>query len=102
VQNPLYDRQLYDRQRGDRRSATERVAARVSGLLEEASQGNTYRELFNFRCAYLHGRRMDPIPGDSRLLARRLARKVVNALVDAALDPSCPQSREEYLKGLRP
>jgi hypothetical protein len=44
---------------------------------------------------------MDPIPGDSRLLARQLARKVVNALVVVALDPACPQSREEYLKGLR-
>jgi hypothetical protein len=47
------------------------------------------------------GRELDPIPGDSRLLARQLARKVVNALVEIALDPACPQSREEYLKGLR-
>jgi len=44
---------------------------------------------------------MDPITGDSPLLARQLARKVVNALVEVALDPACFLAREEYLKGLR-
>lgn len=83
------------------RGATGRVAARVSALLGAPIQGKDYRELFNFRCTYLHGRSMGPISSDSRLLARRLARQVVGALVEAALDPSYPQSREEYLKGLR-
>jgi hypothetical protein len=61
------------------RGATGRVAARVSALLGAPIQGKVYRELFNFRCTYLHGRSMGPISGNSRLLARRLARQVVSA-----------------------
>jgi hypothetical protein len=79
---------------------SERVSARVSTLLGEPIQGKVYRELFNQRSTLLHGRRMDAISGDNRVMARQLARKVVNALVKRALDPACPQSREEYLKGL--
>jgi hypothetical protein len=83
----------------EKRGLTKLIARRVSALLAP-EQGKVYEHLYNVRCALVHGRKMDPIPGDSRLLARQLARKVVNALVVVALDPACPQSREEYLKGL--
>jgi hypothetical protein len=82
-----------------RKGATKLLASRVSALLG-ASGGKDYEELFNIRSKYLHGREMGAIPGKSRLLARQLARKVVNALVEAAFDPACPQSREDYLRGL--
>jgi len=90
----------YERSRDDRRGATELVAARLSRLLGAPIQGKVYRELFNLRCTLLHGRKMGAIRGDSRFLARQLARKVVNELVKAACDPSCPQSRDEYLAKL--
>jgi hypothetical protein len=81
------------------RGLTRLIARRVSALLGAEQKGKIYEHLYNVRCALVHGRKMDAIPGDSRLLARQLARQVVNALVEAAL--ACPQSREEYLKGLR-
>lgn len=86
----------YDRRR-DRRSATERVATRLSALLADQAQGERYGELFDLRCAYLHGRPMDSIPGEKRLLARRLAREVVHKLVQDAVAHPHRESREEYL-----
>jgi hypothetical protein len=79
---------------------TQRVQRRISTLLG-AAEGTLFKELYNLRCAFVHGRKMDAIPLDELVAARRLARKVVNALVTAALKESCPQSREGYLNGLR-
>lgn len=80
---------------------TKRVQRRISPHLGAGSEGKLFKELYNLRCAFVHGRKMAAIPADKLAAARRLARKVVDALVTAALKESCPQSREEYLTGLR-
>jgi hypothetical protein len=80
------------------RGATERVAARVSALIGASCGGERYRQLFNLRCTYLHGRKMNaPISGEVRLMARRLAREVVNKLTDAALNHPRREDRIAYL-----
>lgn len=85
------------------KGATKLMADRVSTLLEADSEGKDYCRLFDLRSTFLHGRKMDsPITGADRLMARRLARKVVGKLVEAALKDPPPQSREAYLRGLRP
>jgi hypothetical protein len=80
--------------------ATDRVATRVSVLLNDNTSGDQYRRLFEHRSAFLHGRAMDPIPGEDRIVARTLACRVVNGLVEAALKPSAPVDRETYLNEL--
>ena len=64
--------------------ATDRVAWRVAGLLDDAAAGERYRDLFRERSDFLHGRVMSPLPGQSRLDARRLARRCVRALIETA------------------
>jgi len=66
---------------------------RIARLIEADHKGRVYKHLYDVRCGLVHGRKMDVIPGDSRLRARQLARQVVKALVETALDPSCPQRR---------
>lgn len=83
-----------------RRGATKLMTARVSNLLGNESEGKEYCRLFNLRSTYLHGRKMNSIPAESRVSARRLAREVVEALVRAAVRQPSPDSREYYLKGL--
>src|SRR6516162_8818555 len=63
---------------------TDRVAWRVAGLLDDASAGERYRELFKERSDFLHGRLMSRLPGQSRLDARRIARQCVRALIETA------------------
>jgi hypothetical protein len=46
-----------------KRGATERVAARVSALLGAKTAGDDYTRVFDLRSAFLHGRRMNAIPG---------------------------------------
>lgn len=77
--------------------ATRRMSARVSALLGVEAAGDHYCTLFELRSTFLHGRKMNDIPGEQRLIARRLARRVVNALVEAALASPGLQSREAYL-----
>ncbi len=87
----------------ERRGLTKLVRRRVSTLLGARCAGKDYEYLYNLRCAFLHGRKMDrPIPGEARLMARQLARKVVHKLAEAALAVSPPASREAYLKRLAP
>ena len=78
------------KQRAKSRGATRRMAARVSGLLGGQARGRDYCCLFNIRSAFLHGRKMDTIPSEQRVTARRLAREVVNALATAALTEPSP------------
>jgi hypothetical protein len=80
--------------------ATARMAARVSALLGAKSDGDAYCRLFNLRSAYLHGRTMNAITGEERIVARRLARRVVNELIGAALAEPAGRSREDYLNDL--
>ena len=84
----------------ERSDLTKLVARRVSALLGAQQEGEVYKSVYDFRCAVVHGRKIEAIPSGKRVAARQLARKVVNALVEAALDPSCPQSREDYLRDL--
>jgi len=63
---------------------TDRVAWRVAGLLDDASAGERYRELFKERSDFLHGRLMSRLPGQSRLDTRRIARQCVRALIETA------------------
>ena len=86
--------------RSDGFAATKRVKKRVSTLLGAPEDGDAYKRLFDLRSQYLHGRTMPDIPGDDRLLARKLARRVVNGVADAAIKLSPSQSREGYLKTL--
>lgn len=76
------------------------VARRVSKLLGTKGEGEVYRDLFKLRSRFLHGRKMEAIPADNRLGARRLARRIVQKLVEAAVKQPCPDSREYYLKAL--
>jgi hypothetical protein len=81
-------------------SATDRMVARVSALLGEKAAGEDYRHLFKLRSEFVHGRKMEAIPGKERIAARRLARRVVNGIIDATLTDPRPQSREDYLGNL--
>lgn len=80
-------------------SATQRVAARMAGLLGNAQAARQYRDLFDVRSAYLHGRTMKPISTPERVAARRLARHAIEALVDAAVHIQ-PLSRESFLNDM--
>ena len=79
---------------------TDCMAARVSALLSAKTDGEDYRRLFDIRSLFLHGRKMDAIPGKERIAARRLARRVVNRLIEVALSEPAPRSREDYLNDL--
>jgi hypothetical protein len=82
------------------RSVTDCMAARVEALLGTKNDAVEYRRLFDIRSLFVHGRKMDAIPGEERIVARRLARRVVNGLIEAALAEPAPQSRENYLNDL--
>jgi hypothetical protein len=81
-------------------SATQRMVARISALLDEEAAGEEYRHCFQLRSEYLHGRQMEDIAGEDRIGARRLARRVVNGIIDAAVSERRPQSRNDFLDGL--
>jgi hypothetical protein len=55
-----------------------------------------YERLFNKRSAFLHGRLMDAISTNERILARFLARQVVEALISAS-NAAQVESREDFL-----
>jgi hypothetical protein len=83
-----------------RLGATACVATRVSSLLGAKTDGEDYCRLFDIRSLFLHGRKMEAIPGEVRIAARRLARRVVNGLVKVALSGPALRSREAYLNDL--
>jgi hypothetical protein len=72
----------------------------VKALLGSKAAGDDYGRLFNLRSAFLHGRRMNVISGDERIVARQLARRVVCTLVKEALAAPNLLSREDYLDDL--
>lgn len=64
---------------------TERVAARVAGLLDDAAAAAAYIDLFDLRSRFVHGRAgLGAISTDQRVKCRQLARRVAAALVRAA------------------
>jgi len=62
--------------------ATERMCARLAALLD-VQAASDYRNLFELRSTFLHGRSMQAIPAGLRIRARTLARRVVDGLVMA-------------------
>lgn len=64
--------------------ATDRLCARIYALLGEKAYADQYKELFEIRSKFLHGRPMGVIPTSDRITARSLARRVVDALVFAS------------------
>ncbi|AZD58228.1 hypothetical protein C4K18_0224 [Pseudomonas chlororaphis subsp. aurantiaca] len=79
-------------------SSTRRVAARLSAAILEPGAAKEYLDLYDMRCAYIHGRTENRIIStQQRVLARRLARKAANALVDLA---QAQQVRETVLLDL--
>lgn len=80
-------------------SASDRTAARLAALLNDATAATAYRELFELRSSYVHGRAgLSKIPTTLRLNARRLARKMAEALV--AQSPVEPATRVKVLSNL--
>ena len=76
--------------------ATQRMAARISGLLGSPDHGKMYSRLFDQRSAFLHGRPVQSISVDDRISARRLARRVIQKLIEVA-EASAIGSREDWL-----
>ena len=82
-----------------KRSPTDRVAARIGAALTDAKAVQQYKDLFELRSAFVHGRAgLQKISTPQRVLARNLARRVAAALVSLAAHPV--RSREDVLAGL--
>jgi len=65
--------------------ATERMARKVAGLLGDPSAAQAYRDLFNIRSLFVHGRvGLTTISTEQKVMARRLSRRVASALLDRA------------------
>lgn len=79
--------------------ATNRMRGRVAGLLCDGSHADQYKQLFDIRSAFLHGRAMTDISTQERVMARSLVRQVVEALILATQSGPIP-SREDFLDGL--
>ncbi|AVH45555.1 hypothetical protein [Agrobacterium tumefaciens] len=80
-------------------SPSDRAAARLAALLNDANAATAYRELFELRSSYVHGRAgLAKIPTPLRLNARRLARKMAESLV--AQPPMQPATRVQVLSNL--
>ena len=80
-------------------SATERVAARIGAALTDATAVRDYKDLFELRSAFVHGRAgLQKISTPQRVLARNLARRVACALV--ALAGKSPRPRADVLADL--
>jgi hypothetical protein len=80
-------------------SATERVAARIGAAITDAKAVQDYKDLFELRSAFVHGRAgLQKISTPQRVLARNLARRVARALVALAVHPA--RSRADVLADL--
>ena len=74
-------------------SPTERVAARIGAALTEAKAAQDYKDLFELRSAFVHGRAgLQKISTQQRLLARSLARRAAYALVAMAAQHARPRT----------
>lgn len=69
-----------------------RVAARVAALLNDATAGEAYKELFALRSQFVHGRGgLGKISVVQRVTARRLARAIARGLIEMAGRTSQPR-----------
>ena len=85
--------------RHPRWSATKKMKWRVAGLLGDQRFAADYGKLFDLRSAFLHGRNMNHVSSQDRILARSLARRVVESLVNASQTGGV-LSRESFLDDL--
>lgn len=77
-------------------SATDCIAARVAALLNEGTVVKAYRDLFDLRSQYVHGRAgLQMLSTAQRIKARSLARSVVRQIVD--LSGRAPITREDIM-----
>jgi hypothetical protein len=74
-------------------SATERVAARVAAVLKDRASVQAYKDLFELRSTFIHGRAgLQKVSTAQRVMARSLARGVAHGLVDVALQVARPRA----------
>lgn len=67
-------------------SATDRVAARLAAVLSDRASVQAYKDLFELRSTFVHGRAgLQKVSTTQRVMARSLARGVARGLVDVAL-----------------
>lgn len=72
--------------------ATQRVMARIAALLNDAQAARDYKDLFEMRSGYVHGRGgLSKVSTLDQVRARSLARRVASALVDLAARPARPR-----------
>lgn len=80
-------------------SATERVAARVAAIMNDRPSGQAYKDLFELRSAFVHGRAgLQKVSTAQRVMARSLARGVARGLVELAAQGA--HSRTDTLSDL--
>lgn len=73
-------------------SATNRVAARIGALLIDRRSVQDYKDLFELRSQFVHGRAgLQKLSTTQRVLARSLARSVTAGVVDLAVHGSRPR-----------
>lgn len=74
-------------------SATERVAARVAAVLKDGASVQAYKDLFELRSTFVHGRAgLQKVSTAQRVMARSLARGVARGLVNVALQGARPRT----------
>ncbi|MGY3441329.1 hypothetical protein [Bradyrhizobium sp. USDA 4473] len=74
-------------------SATDRVAARIAAALNDPASVQAYKDLFDLRSTFVHGRAgLQKVSTKQRVTARSLARGVARALVDLALQGTRPRT----------
>lgn len=74
-------------------SATQRVAARVAAVLKDGASVQAYKDLFELRSTFVHGRAgLQKVSTAQRVMARSLARGVARSLVDIALQGARPRT----------
>jgi hypothetical protein len=74
-------------------SATDRVAARIAAVLSDRASVQAYKDLFDLRSTFVHGRAgLEKVSTAQRVVARGLARGVARGLVDLALKGPRPRS----------
>lgn len=80
-------------------SATDRVSARLAAVLNDAASVQAYKDLFDLRSTFVHGRAgLQKVSTKQRVMARSLARGVACGLVDLALKG--PRPRADVLSDL--
>lgn len=75
------------------KTATNRVAARIGAILNDQPSVQAYRDLFELRSQFVHGRAgLQKVTTPQRVLARSLARSVAAGMVDLALQGRRPRT----------